>query len=204
MPRPGVLCGNARLAVLAEPPWRSEDDVASVWADDGGVPAASAQDRERVGRVPGRCPGTQTRGCGVLECGWRQMTRVVCDVGQPHRMETCGVEEPYEGNLHVRFCGGIGRVIADPTRTADRLQRPLRSRFQRRLTPGVRPCGREEPPKTGRSHHYRTTGTDQHRDDRRPTTKTGQDHSATAVPVPTACPPSRSARRASPGVCGHG
>ena len=42
MPRPGVLCGNARLAVLAEPPGRPEDDVASVWADDGGVPAASA------------------------------------------------------------------------------------------------------------------------------------------------------------------
>src|SRR2546427_1842456 len=34
------------------------------------------------------------------------MTRVVCDVGQPRRMETCGAEEPYEGNLHVRFCGG--------------------------------------------------------------------------------------------------
>jgi hypothetical protein len=40
-------------------------------------------------------------------------------VGQPRRMETCGAEEPYEGNLHVRFCGGSGRVIADPTRTAD-------------------------------------------------------------------------------------
>src|SRR4029077_7709278 len=50
----------ARLAVLAEPPWRSEDDVASVWADDGSVPAASAQDRERVGIVPGRSPGTQS------------------------------------------------------------------------------------------------------------------------------------------------
>src|SRR5437870_13777622 len=48
------------------------------------------------------------------------MTRVVCDVGQPRRMETCGAEEPYEGNLHVRFCGGIGRVIADPTRTEPR------------------------------------------------------------------------------------
>ena len=45
------------------------------------------------------------------------MTRVVCDVGQPRRMETCGAEEPYEGNLHVRFCGGIGRAIANPTRT---------------------------------------------------------------------------------------
>src|SRR5213080_644716 len=54
------------------------------------------------------------------------MTRVVCDVGQPRRMETCGAEEPYEGNLHVRFCGGIGRVIADPTRTGDGLQRPVR------------------------------------------------------------------------------
>ena len=42
----------------------------------------------------------------MLECGRRQMTRVVCDVGQPRRMETCGAEEPYEGNLHVRFCGG--------------------------------------------------------------------------------------------------
>lgn len=62
MPRPGVLCGNARMAVLAEPPWRPEDDVASVWADDGSVPAASAQDRERVGRVPGRSPGTQSNG----------------------------------------------------------------------------------------------------------------------------------------------
>ena len=68
------------------------------------------------------------------------MTRVVCDVGQPRRMETCGAEEPYEGNLHVRFCGGIGRVIADPTRTPDCLQRPLlrRARFQPRLAPGVR------------------------------------------------------------------
>src|SRR2546429_8650387 len=76
-------------------------------------------------------------GSVVLECGRRQMTRVVCDVGQPHRMETCGVEEPYEGNLHVRFCGGIGRVIADPTRTADCLQPPLRYSFRQQLTPGV-------------------------------------------------------------------
>src|SRR5439155_3504625 len=124
----------------AEPPWRSEDDVASVWADDGGVPAASAQDRERVGIVPGRSPGTQKLGCVVLECGWRQMTRVACDVGQPRHMETCGAEEPYEGNLHVRFCGGIGRVIADPTRTGDCLQPPLvpRCGFRQRLTPSVR------------------------------------------------------------------
>src|SRR2546422_11611139 len=45
------------------------------------------------------------------------MTRVPCDGGQPRSMETCGAEEPYEGNLHVQFCGGIGRGIADPTRT---------------------------------------------------------------------------------------
>jgi len=57
------------------------------------------------------------------------MTRVVCDVGQSRRMETCGAEEPYEGNLHVRFCGGIGRVIADPTRTADCLQPTLALRL---------------------------------------------------------------------------
>lgn len=44
-------------------------------------------------------------------------------------METCGAEEPYEGNLHVRFCGGIGRVIADPTRTPDCLQPALVPRF---------------------------------------------------------------------------
>ncbi len=83
------------------------------------------------------------------------MTRVVCDVGQPRRMETCGAEEPYEGNLHVRFCGGIGRAIADPTRTGDGFQRPLlrRSRFQPRLTPGVRPYGREENPNRRRRNH---------------------------------------------------
>ena len=76
----------------------------------------------------------------VRECGRRQMTRVVCDSGQPRRMETCGAEEPDEGNLHVRFCGGIGRVIADPTRTADCLQRPLlrRSRFRQPLSASVR------------------------------------------------------------------
>jgi len=53
----------------------------------------------------------------VLEGGRRRMTRGVYDDGQPRRMETCGAEEPYEGNPHVRLCGGIGRVIADPTRT---------------------------------------------------------------------------------------
>jgi len=69
------------------------------------------------------------------------MTRAVGDVGPPRRMETCGAEEPYEGNLHVRFCGGISRVIVDPTRTADCLQRPLlrRSRFRQQVSPGVRP-----------------------------------------------------------------
>jgi hypothetical protein len=76
----------------------------------------------------------------VLECGRRRMTRVVGDVGQPRRMETCGAEEPYEGNRHVRFCGGSGRVIADPTRTADAQQPPLVPRFGScaRLRPGVR------------------------------------------------------------------
>jgi len=77
-------------------------------------------------------------GSVVLECGRRQMTRVVCDVGPPRRMETCGAEEPYEGNLHVRVCGGIGRVIADPTRTADAEKPTLRSGFPARLTPSVR------------------------------------------------------------------
>jgi len=54
-------------------------------------------------------------------------------------METCGAEEPYEGNLHVRFCGGSGRVIADPTRTADCLQPTLVPRFgfRQRLSAGV-------------------------------------------------------------------
>jgi hypothetical protein len=32
-------------------------------------------------------------------------------------METCGTEEPDEGNPHVRICGGIGRAIADSTWT---------------------------------------------------------------------------------------
>jgi len=77
----------------------------------------------------------------VLEGGRRRMTRVVGDIRQPRRMETCGAEEPYEGNLHVRFCGGSGRVIADPTRTADCLQPPLRCGFRQRLRPSVRPSG---------------------------------------------------------------
>jgi hypothetical protein len=53
VPGPGVLYGNARLAFLAEPPWRPDDNVASVWPDDGSVCAASAQDRERLGVAPG-------------------------------------------------------------------------------------------------------------------------------------------------------
>ena len=71
------------------------------------------------------------------------MTRAVGDVGQPRRMETCGAEEPYEGNLHVRFCGGISRVIVDPTRTGDGLQLTLRFSFQPRLTRGVRHLTRD-------------------------------------------------------------
>ena len=55
-------------------------------------------------------------------------------------METCGAEEPYEGNLHVRFCGGIGRAIANPTRTPDCLQPTLlrRSGFQQQVSASVR------------------------------------------------------------------
>ena len=34
-------------------------------------------------------------------------------------METCNTEEPYEENPHVRICGGVGRVIADSTRTTN-------------------------------------------------------------------------------------
>ena len=80
----------------------------------------------------------------MLEGGRRRMTRVVGDIRQPRRMETCGAEEPYEGNLHVRFCGGSGRVIADPTRTADTGERGwlwsggARYRSPVRLRPGVR------------------------------------------------------------------
>jgi hypothetical protein len=62
LPRPGVLCGHARVAVRAQPPWRPEEDVASVWAEDGGVPAAAAQERARVGRVPGMAPATGSHG----------------------------------------------------------------------------------------------------------------------------------------------
>jgi hypothetical protein len=38
-----------RGAVRAAPPWRPAEDMASVWAEDGSVPAAAAQDRARVG-----------------------------------------------------------------------------------------------------------------------------------------------------------
>jgi hypothetical protein len=34
-------------------------------------------------------------------------------------METCDTEEPDEGKLHVRICGGLGRAIAESTRTHD-------------------------------------------------------------------------------------
>ena len=78
VPGPGVLYGDARVAVLAESPGRPEDDVASVWSDDGGVFAAPAQDRERLGIVPGGTLWpTEQAGSVVLECGRRRMTRVV-------------------------------------------------------------------------------------------------------------------------------
>ena len=80
-PRPGGRCGHARVAVLAAPPWRPEEDVASVWAAEGGVPAAAAQDRARVGRVAGRAPDTWSNGDQVCwsadgdRCrGWSAMS----------------------------------------------------------------------------------------------------------------------------------
>ena len=42
-----------------------------------------------------------------------------CVERHPCRMETCGTEEPDEGNLHVRICGGAGRAIAGSTWTRD-------------------------------------------------------------------------------------
>ncbi len=44
------------------------------------------------------------------DAGW-------CVERHPCRMETCGTEEPDEGNLHVRICGGAGREIAGSTWT---------------------------------------------------------------------------------------
>jgi len=46
----------------------------------------------------------------VVVCGRRRVTWVAGSRLQPDRMETCDPEEPYEGKLHVRVCGGIGRV----------------------------------------------------------------------------------------------
>ena len=46
----------------------------------------------------------------VVVCGRRRVTWVAGCRLQPDRMETCDPEEPYEGKLHVRICGGIGRV----------------------------------------------------------------------------------------------
>ena len=50
-------------------------------------------------------------------CGRRRVTRVAGSRLQPYRMETCDTEEPDEGNLHVRICGGLGRAIAESTWT---------------------------------------------------------------------------------------
>ena len=44
----------------------------------------------------------------VVVCGRRRVTWVAGCRLQPDRMETCDPEEPYEGKLHVRFCGGSG------------------------------------------------------------------------------------------------
>jgi len=99
MPRPGVLCGYARVAVLAAPPWRPEEDVARVWAEDGGVPPLP---RPKIVQGWGECRvGPRERGAtGIRWAGVRrQMTRVVGDGGQPRRMETCGAEEPYARKL---------------------------------------------------------------------------------------------------------
>src|ERR1700739_2352817 len=103
------------------------------------------------------------------------MTRVVREVGPPRRMETCGAEEPYEGNPHVRFCGGIGRAIADPTRTADCLQPPLRcgaaacsAEPGHRIAAGTGSC-LAFPPRHQRHIAWRVTPrTDQHTVDRAP------------------------------------
>ena len=52
-------------------------------------------------------------------------------------METCGTEEPDEGKPHGRTCGGAGWGTAGSTRTADALQRPLRSRFRQQVSASV-------------------------------------------------------------------
>jgi len=49
-----------------------------------------------------------------------------CVKRHPCRMETCGTEEPDEGKLHVRICGGADRAIVGSTRT--KLPRPPRQR----------------------------------------------------------------------------
>ena len=42
----------------------------------------------------------------VVVCGRRRVAWVAGSRLQPDRMETCDPEEPYEGKLHVRICGG--------------------------------------------------------------------------------------------------
>ena len=48
------------------------------------------------------------------------MTRVAGSRLQPCREKTCDTEGPEEGKLHVRFCGGLGRAIAESTWTLGR------------------------------------------------------------------------------------
>jgi len=52
----------------------------------------------------------------VLGKRTENVTRVAWSREQLYRMETCDTEEPYEGKPHVRFCGEVGRAIADLTR----------------------------------------------------------------------------------------
>src|SRR5215470_62110 len=100
------------------------------------------------------------------------MTRVGCAIGQPRRMETCGAEEPYEGNLHGRFGGGIGRVIAEPTRTRAKASPkpgeeepssemgcgdPGGASPRAHVPPDARLASRAGAPSTGTPRHGRTT-----------------------------------------------
>ena len=58
-----------------------------------------------------------------------------CKVLCRSRADTSITEEPYEGNLHVRICGGAGRETAGSTRTTKRRMNVGKGKSGRRYVP---------------------------------------------------------------------
>jgi hypothetical protein len=116
-------------------PWESDpprsqgtDSVRGTWCSEGNAGCHLSCPRllgmghraRNRGHLKARISGRTRRAsaipaglaCGIWGCSALRMETgdAGCLAGrcQPDRMETCGPEEPDEGNLHVRICGEAG------------------------------------------------------------------------------------------------